>query len=232
MKLSVIILCYNFEKYIRQCIDSVLSQVTDFEFEIIVGDDLSSDQSVNILNEYKGRIGYYVNSKNMGLARNTKKLVDMACGEYITYIDGDDFYTDINKLQRQVDFLDKNPEYVMHSTGYTYADEYGNTEHHLIPLIEEPTSEDLLSTNCVSFARMFRNLPDIAAEWMNYLEFHDWVMNFEISLRGKIKCETWIGGAYRITGNGLITGISHETIYEQNQKCRDIFTKRYSEIKC
>lgn len=226
MKVSVIIPCYNFENYIRQCIDSVLSQITNFEFEVIIGDDLSSDNSALILNEYKGRISYYVNGKNLGLARNTRKLVEMSNGQYITYIDGDDFYTDPYKLQKQVDFLDSNPDYVMHSTGYTYSDKDGNTQLHLVPLMSDITSQDLLNSNYVGFIRMFRNIPGVASEWMDEIEFHDWAMNFEISLYGKIKCEDWIGGAYRLLGDGLITGLSDEQINQQNNKCREIFSKR------
>lgn len=226
MKVSVIIPCYNFENYIRQCIDSVLSQITNFEFEVIVGDDLSSDNSALILNEYKGRISYYVNGKNLGLAKNTRKLVEMSSGQYITYIDGDDFYIDPYKLQKQVDFLDSNPDYVMHSTGYTYSDKDGNTQLHLVPLMPELTSQDLLNSNYVGFIRMFRNIPGVASEWMDEIEFHDWAMNFEISLYGKIKCDDWIGGAYRLLGDGLITGLSDEQINQQNNKCREIFSKR------
>lgn len=226
MKVSVIIPCYNFENYIRQCVDSVISQITNFEFEVIVGDDLSSDNSALILNEYKGRISYYVNGKNLGLAKNTRKLVEMSNGQYITYIDGDDFYTDPYKLQKQVDFLDSNPDYVMHSTGYTYSDKDGNTQLHLVPLMSEITSQDLLNSNYVGFIRMFRNIPGVVSEWMDEIEFHDWAMNFEISLYGKIKCEDWIGGAYRLLGDGLITGLSDEQINQQNNKCREIFSKR------
>jgi glycosyltransferase involved in cell wall biosynthesis len=231
MKLTVIILCYNFDQYIEQCIDSVLAQRTNFDFEIIVGDDLSTDKSVEKITKYGDRIKYYVNEVNVGLGRNTRKLVEMASGEYISYLDGDDYFTDLDKLQKQVDFLDANPDFVMHSTGSLYLMPDGNFGDHIVPLYDEPNTENLLNANYVGFGRTFRNLPGVAHEWMDELRFHDWMMNFEISLKGKIRCEGWVGGAYRIVGSGLITGVSQETLDDLNYRCREAIHKRYSEHK-
>jgi UDP-glucose 4-epimerase len=219
MMLSVMIPCYNFEPYIEYCVESVLSQVTDFDFEVIVGDDCSTDGTHLILDRLSDRIKFYTNETNLGIAKNTRKLLGMCRGKYVSYIDGDDFLTDINKLQRQVDFLESNPDYVMHSTGCFYSNDKGEVTNYITPLLEEPTSEQLAHVNYVGFGRTFRNMPGLSPEWMDEIKFHDWAMNFEISLRGKIRCEQTFTGGYRILGTGIITGLSESEIGDSNSKC-------------
>lgn len=232
MKLSVIIPCYNFESYLEKCIQSVLDQETDFEFEIIVGDDCSTDSSPEILSRYVGRIGYYVNHKNLGYGRNTVKLIGMCSGEYITYIDGDDFLTDPKKFQRQVDFLDSNSDYVMHSTGCFYATPEGENSGTIVsPILPEPTTDELLGVNYVGFGRTFRNIRDLSFDWMKDIKFHDWAMNFELSLRGKIRCEDFVSGGYRLSGKGIITSMEAEDVYSQNRTCMEKLRKRLDDYK-
>lgn len=232
MKLSVIIPCYNFESYLDKCIQSVLEQETNFDYEIIVGDDCSSDSSATILSNYIGRISYYVNQNNFGYGENTVKLISLCRGEYITYLDGDDFLTDNQKFQKQIDFLDANPEYVMHSTGCFYATPEGEFSGTIItPVIEEPTTEELLSTNYVGFGRTFRNIKNISFEWMKDIKFHDWAINFELSLLGKIRCENFVSGGYRISGNGIITSLDDGDIYNHNQICMEKLAYRLNDFK-
>ena len=118
MKLSVLITTYNLEKYIAETLDSVLMQKTDFEYEIIVGDDGSSDKTQSIVEEYQkkypNKISMYVMPREEGVAYNRIKraaanrlnIASHALGEYCTFLDGDDYYTDSDKLQKQVEILD------------------------------------------------------------------------------------------------------------------------------
>lgn len=218
MKLSVIIPCYNFENYIEDCILSVLNQITEFDFEIIVGDDCSEDGSISIIESIKNeKIRIIKNKNNLGFYQNIKNLILYSKGEYISYLDGDDYLTDNRKLQMQVDFLNKNPDYVMHSTGCQYIEKDGKlTGVFVTPLFEDLSIKDLLKTNYVSFGRTFRNIPNIVKDWMTQMPFLDWCLNFELAKYGKIKCEKWIGGNYRITGEGAITSYSENQIMEKN----------------
>lgn len=226
--LSVMIPCYNFEKYIGKCVESVLSQVTNFDFEVIVGDDCSTDATKEVLEGLSKKIKFYSNEVNLGIAKNTRKLLGMCSGKYVSYIDGDDFLTDPNKLQRQVDFLETNKEYVMHSTGCFYSNDNGDATSFVTPLIEEPTSEDLKNVNYVGFGRTFRNMPNLSPEWMDDIKFHDWAMNFEISLRGKVKCEQAVTGGYRILGSGIITSLKESDIQDHNAICSRRLNDRMS----
>lgn len=121
MQLSVGILTYNQEQYIRQCLDSVLMQEVGFEYEIVVGDDASSDGTVAILEEYAKKCKVYgvrckevrviKSEKNEGISMNYKKVLTACKGKYIALCEGDDYWTDAHKLQKQVDFLEKHPDY-------------------------------------------------------------------------------------------------------------------------
>jgi len=115
MKLSVGILTYNQAQYIRQCLDSVLMQEGDFDYEIVVGDDASSDGTQEILREYATRYPdkfvLLLGEKNEGISMNYKKVLSACRGEYIALCEGDDYWTDPHKLQIQVEFLESHPDY-------------------------------------------------------------------------------------------------------------------------
>lgn len=115
IKVSVCITTYNLEKYIEQTLNSILSQKTSFDFEILVGDDCSTDGTKEILLVYKekypDRIKLHLQQKNVGVNRNDFDLIYLAQGEYIAWCDGDDYWIDQYKLEKQVQFLDENPRY-------------------------------------------------------------------------------------------------------------------------
>lgn len=109
---SVIILVYNHKKYIKKCLDSILSQKVDFPYEIIVGDDYSTDGSREICLSYKNRypeiIRLLFHEKNGGLIFNYSQLKKSCRGKYIAQIAGDDYWCNDEKLQIQVSFLESH----------------------------------------------------------------------------------------------------------------------------
>lgn len=115
MKLSIFCLVYNHEKYLRQAIDSFLMQKTTFDFEIVIGEDFSTDNSRAILLEYKQlhptKFKLLLHEKNIGMAENVIATLNACEGEYVALCEGDDYWTDPLKLQKQVDFLEKNKDY-------------------------------------------------------------------------------------------------------------------------
>ncbi len=117
VKLSVLFITYNHEDYVRQALDSVLMQEVDFEYEIVVGEDCSTDATRDILLEYRDRypdrIKLLFREKNFG--RPTMNVYDtgMHCtGDYIAFLEGDDYWTDERKLMKQVRFLDEHPDHM------------------------------------------------------------------------------------------------------------------------
>ncbi len=114
--LSVVFITYNHERYIREALDSVLMQETDFPFEIVVGEDCSTDHTRDILNEYKekypDRIRLLYRDRNLGRPTLNVYQTAMECrGKYIAFLEGDDFWTDPEKLKKQVHFLEEHDEY-------------------------------------------------------------------------------------------------------------------------
>jgi glycosyltransferase involved in cell wall biosynthesis len=116
-KVSVCMWTYNHEKYIAQAIESVLMQETDFECELIIGEDCSIDGTRAVVADYQkrypDRIRAFLRRKNLGGYENSKQVLAAAHGQYIALLDGDDYWTSSHKLQKQVDLLENHPEYSM-----------------------------------------------------------------------------------------------------------------------
>lgn len=117
LKVSVCVTTFNVVSYIRQTIESILLQKTDFTYEIIIADDLSNDGTRDILEELRARypekiVLFYPEDKS-GVCKLNYLLVMQAKGEYIAWLDGDDWWCDDLKLQKQVDYLDSHA----HSSG-------------------------------------------------------------------------------------------------------------------
>lgn len=130
IKVSVIVITYNHEQFIKQALDSILMQKVDFKYEILIGDDASTDRTPEILKEYKKLypdiIDLHLNLVNLGAARNAHNLLIKAKGEYIATCEGDDYWTEENKLKIQVDFLNKHKEFVGCCHKFKIVDEYSN----------------------------------------------------------------------------------------------------------
>ena len=111
-KVSVCVVTYNQEKFIGHCLQSLVDQQTDFDFEVIVGDDGSTDRTRDIVADYARRYPAIVkpvlHEKNIGADKNYFFVHEMAVGEYIAHVDGDD-YALPGKLQAQADYLDAHP---------------------------------------------------------------------------------------------------------------------------
>lgn len=135
---SVCIQTYNQVHYISQCLDSILMQQTNFEIEILLGEDASQDGTREICIEYAKKFpdkirlflherenNIQVNKKNTGLFNSLYNLYT-ANGKYIAYCDGDDYWTDPMKLQQQVSFLEQNPKYVISYHKAIFVDSRGN----------------------------------------------------------------------------------------------------------
>ena len=113
IKLSICCISYNHANFIAKAIDSFLSQKVDFRYELVISDDKSTDSTAQIIEEYSAlhsdKIRVLPRDKNVGMNVNFFSTLSACRGEYIAICEGDDYWTDINKLQRQVEILDSNP---------------------------------------------------------------------------------------------------------------------------
>ncbi|MFJ5717807.1 glycosyltransferase [Neobacillus sp. NPDC093127] len=126
VKVSIAVITYNHEQYIRKAIESILSQNVNFEYEIVIGDDCSPDSTQKILLEYKkmypNKFKMILRERNIGATKNLYDVVMNCKGQYIAQLEGDDYWTDQLKLQKQVDFLEENKEYICTSHYCRYVD--------------------------------------------------------------------------------------------------------------
>lgn len=114
-KVSILITTFNLEQYISLALDSILKQKVNFEYKIIIADDASTDNTAEILQEYKEKypkkIELILRDKNVGSLKNSIGLYEVCDTEYFAFLDGDDYWLTDNRLQKQVDFLDAHREY-------------------------------------------------------------------------------------------------------------------------
>ncbi len=115
VKVSVMMLTFNQERYVDEAIRGVIHQDAQFDFELVIGDDCSSDGTVSICRRwqkmYPGKIRILENTSNEGLLKNFVRTYNNCRGEYMAICEGDDYWIDKSKLRRQVKFLDDHKEY-------------------------------------------------------------------------------------------------------------------------
>lgn len=221
-KINVIIPNYNYGKYLEMCLMSVYMQKTNCEIEILVNDDCSTDYSIEILSRFKNyfeipniKLNFFENQNNKGEIQTTKFLLEKCDGDYIAYLDSDDYWIDPNKLQKQFDFLEKNQDYSLSHTGYLELREdqyvphakgdyfFGPPSHFDVDGIFEPEFI-ARERNCIfSSSRFFRNYGDLALNYFDTFAYSDWPLNFELSLRGKINYSSYPSYVYRVHPNSL-----------------------------
>ncbi len=128
--LSVCVVSYNHEKYIEECLDHLLAQETDFVIEILVGDDCSTDNTLQIVEKKYGNIVTIVERReNMGLCRNMYDLFMHARGKYVYLMNGDDYLFSNETFQKQVSFLEEHGEYFsVTARDYIYKPAVGKLE--------------------------------------------------------------------------------------------------------
>lgn len=131
LKVSVCMITYGHEKFVEEAINGVLIQNCDFEVELIIANDCSPDRTdeviQNILENHPraSRIKYIRHDENLGMMANFVFAMHQCRGSYVALCEGDDYWSDPQKLQKQIDFLDANPEYIMSSHDTYVVNENG-----------------------------------------------------------------------------------------------------------
>ena len=139
IKLSIIVPTYNHERYIEECINSILMQDIDFSYEVLIGEDCSKDNTAQVLKnlEYKlpGEYTIFYRENNMGMGK-TGNAWDLQCrarGEYILTIEGDDYFLEKDKLKKQVKFLDNNKDFIAVTHNCKVVDENSKDKNETYP---------------------------------------------------------------------------------------------------
>lgn len=213
---SVCITTFNKQDYIEQALDSILSQKTNFEIEILIYDDASTDKTVQIIKKYQEKhqnIHLFANSKNEYgnglLGINERHLFPKAKGTYIAMCDGDDYWTDESKLQQQVDFLNQNPEYIMCCHD---GDVYYQKSNTFGPIYPKPFNNPITTQNvitmggnlCPTSSVVFRNQFTIYPDFMMQSLSNDRALTYFLMLHGKFWFINKKMCVYRVHASGLI----------------------------
>lgn len=203
---SVCVITYNHGKYIRQCLDGILMQEVTFPYEILIHDDASPDNTAEIIREYEAKypeiikpIYQTVNQYSQGIDVG-KYNFERAVGKYIALCEGDDYWTDPKKLQMQVDFLEKHPEYVATAHNVRTINEFGqlvDENKHPYPILDEhqftiKDAEDFHlpgQTASIVFRNIFKDINDeIKQNYYLCKTNGDQKLSLLITLNGNIWC--------------------------------------------
>ena len=130
---DVMVLVYNHEKYIVQAIESILQQETKHTFRILIGEDCSTDNTRSIImdyyKKYPNKISLLLWKENVGGNHNANALQRMCKAKYVAHCEGDDYWTDMSKIEKQISFLEENKDYIGTAHNVRCVDEEGRILH-------------------------------------------------------------------------------------------------------
>jgi glycosyltransferase involved in cell wall biosynthesis len=208
-KVSVLSISYNQEKNIRDELDGFVMQKTDFPFEVIIADDCSTDNTPKIIAEYAEKYPDIfkpnLRKKNVGSVPNLLSVLRAATGTYIAICEGDDYWTDPNKLQTQVDFLDKHPSCggCFHRAEVIYST--GNEESYIFPNVDDPawyTTTELLKTNYIPTDSVMYRRVDYTEMPLDVMPY-DWYLHLYHAQFGGLRFIDKVMSVYRKHEAGL-----------------------------
>lgn len=229
IKVSVLVTTYNQEAYIAQSINSALDQETNFDYEIVIGDDASADRTPQILLElqkaHPEKIHLLLREKNMGWKGkyNFLSALKVCRGQYVAVLDGDDYWTSPHKLQRQVDFLDNHADFAMcfHDVLIQRASSPGELERMCSPEQKEiSTLEDLATTTFIPPSTiMFRNhlFAEFPKRFYKLLN-GDWFLYMLNAEHGNVRYINEVMAIYRVHDEGVWSKLSYMQHLEEHIK--------------
>jgi glycosyltransferase involved in cell wall biosynthesis len=232
---------FNHEKYIHDCLASFINQKTNFHFEIIVHDDASTDKTQEIIKIFelqnRGLFNNIYQTENQ--FKKSKSLIPILSkisrGKYIALCDGDDYWTDPLKLQKQVEFLEGNENVSACFHDAWILNEISNTKEPF-PILEKELleTEDLIKFGWTipTHSLVFRNDSLPIPDWFNYIKNGDYSLQLILSLSGPLYKFNEKMGVYRQHPNGLHNSFSKNRVYLKNQVLKVLyFFNYYSNFK-
>ncbi|WP_299114705.1 glycosyltransferase family 2 protein [uncultured Winogradskyella sp.] len=249
MEVSVLMITYNHEKYIKQAIESIVNQITDFDFELIIADDNSKDntekvvKSINNISE-KLSLRYFKNQENLGMTKNFEYAYSKSNGNFIAICEGDDYWSDKNKLQKQVDFLKNNEGFsfcytrfkVYQNNNDSFAEDFNGKHFYnkskFVPFTYQTFSEGWHIGNQTL---VFRKSDFNEQSFKKFKNFKDVHLISQLLKVNQGACLNFFGAVYRQHDGGIHTTISeyngykigyltHKEIYLDNKT--NIYLKR------
>lgn len=239
---SISCITYNHAPYIRQCLEGFLMQKTNFKFEVLIHDDASTDGTEEIIREYKSRYpdiikpiyeeeNQWVKGRRGSLTFNYPR----AKGKYIALCEGDDYWTDPLKLQKQVEFLEAHPDFSMCFHGAEIVTDLGDVYKNLYKNLEsrEYSGEEILENWIVPTASVIlKNYKNKSILEDKRFVFGDIVLFLWAAENGKIYCINEKMSVYRRHKGGVVLGNKRDfrTIITHYTAINEKFGVRYDKV--
>lgn len=236
--LSVIVITYNQEEYIAECLKGIIAQKINFDFEVILANDSSPDNSHEVIETFLSTepksevIKYFKHEKNKGMINNFFWALEQTKGKYIAICEGDDFWTDENKLQQQVDFLEQNPSF---SLSFHDVDVIQNPNENFEYKALQPNKtvlkfNDILFKNYIQTCTVVlrKSFIEDLPSWINEFIMGDIPLTLLLSDKGPVKYIPKKMGVYRrhsknISANKQILKKSRSEYIKMYTKMRKYF---------
>ena len=258
LQVSVLIITYNHEKYISRAIESVLAQNVNFSYQIVLSDDCSTDKTAEIVlnyaDKFSEKFNVQIRKKNVGPSKNAIDNYLRCHGKYIAILEGDDYWIDENKLQKQYDFMEAHPDVAFcYTNAYSFID--GNEAQTEIMIKKSPSQNifDLdyyLNNGCFltpTLTLFIRKdaFPNPVPDWLQSTFNLDWALNILYLENGKAAYLYEITAMYRmhqggVTSSTYLPSIIHNGIalsknldHHFNYKYHHVFGKlqwRYKQL--
>lgn len=209
---SVQMLAYEHGAFIKQAIEGVLMQKTKFKYELIIGEDCSTDNTRIICEKYAKQYPDIINllpsDRNLGMIENGNRTFRACTGKYIAICEGDDYWTHHSKLQKQVEFLEKHNNYSMcfHKAKVIYNDKFKKSRdfpnHSLkadINLTDIIEKKWFIPSSSICFRKNSLELPT----WINHIFGVDMAIQLIMATKGEIRYIDKSMSAYRKHSGGI-----------------------------
>ncbi len=233
---SVCVLSYNHERYLRQCLDGIFMQKVSFPIEVRVHDDASTDKSQDIIREYQERYPNVLkpilqseNQYSKGGGILAKFLFPLCEGKYIALCEGDDYWTDPLKLQKQVDFLEGHGDYSMcfHRVGVLGIDDNKFDKFSYLAERDYSAKEILENWTIPTASVVFKRYVFEKNPVHGYGDIFLWL---QLAEKGKLYCMGFLGAKYRRNENSITYGFKLNNNLEL-LKLYKFFKKRFPNLK-
>ncbi len=233
---------YNHERFIEEAINGVLMQEGNFDIELVIVNDCSPDKTEEVIfdvlqkHNRASKIKYIKQEKNIGVIPNFTFALQQCTGKYIAICEGDDYWTDSQKLQKQFNFLETNSDYVIHSGNAVQLSEDSNLNGKTLLKDQIDNSfqlkDFLVGNNIITCTVMFRNIKIEFPADFNKLTFGDWmlyVVLMKISGKKVYRAKECFS-VYRIHSGGVMSNLNNLKNYKAHIK-QILIIYKYLKIK-
>lgn len=222
---SVLMLAYNHGPYIADAIESVMAQASPYPFELLIGEDLSSDDTRTVAADYQARhpdrIRLFASQSNLGMHANHQNLINAARGDLLAWCEADDYWITTDKLARQVALMHDHPKVGLVHSDFTHIRHIGgrwramerNWARHRPVMPQGSVFDELLVSNfvqtCTMMARtqLVRDFQETDLAHRNY-KVADWPLSIALSTTHEVSYETRPTAVYRhVPGSATNSGI-------------------------